>query len=88
VTRVGATLPPWCGGTYLPTKASFLASDNRADIGGMIVDIQTRAPRAYTVVAERMEYHALDPTIASDLDFLTQSGIGDWGLGTVEPHRG
>jgi hypothetical protein len=38
-----------------------------------IVDIETRAPRAYTVATERMEYHALDPTIASDL--LARSGI-------------
>jgi hypothetical protein len=48
-----------------------------------IVDIETRAPRAYTVATERMEYHALDPTIASDL--LARSGIG---VGIVEPHRG
>jgi hypothetical protein len=38
-----------------------------------IVDIETRAPRAYTVATERTEYHALDPTIASDL--LARSGI-------------
>ena len=61
-------------------ESSVLAADPRADIGGMIVDIETRAPRAYTVVAERMEYHALDPAIAPDLEFLAQSGIGDWGL--------
>ena len=64
----------------LTDESIVLASDNRADIGGMIVDIQTRAPRAYTVVAERMEYHALDSAITSDLNFLAQSGIGDWGL--------
>ncbi len=61
-------------------ESSVLAADPRADIGGMIVDIETRAPRAYTVVVERMEYHALDPAIAPDLEFLAQSGIGDWGL--------
>ena len=64
----------------LTGESTVLAADPRADIGGMIVDIQTRAPRAYTVVAERMEYHALDPAIAPDLDFLARSGIGDWGL--------
>ena len=61
-------------------ESTVLAADPRADIGGMIVDIETRAPRTYTVVAERMEYHALDPMITPDLDFLTRSGIGDWGL--------
>jgi dipeptidyl aminopeptidase/acylaminoacyl peptidase len=61
-------------------ESTVLASDPRADIGGMIVDIETRAPRAYTVVVERMEYHALDPAIAPDLEFLARSGIGDWGL--------
>jgi dipeptidyl aminopeptidase/acylaminoacyl peptidase len=61
-------------------EQTVLAVDPRADIGGMIVDIETRMPRAYTIVAERMEYHALDPTIVPDLDFLVQSGIGDWGL--------
>ena len=64
----------------LTGESTVLAADPRADIGGMIVDIQTRAPRAYTVVAERMEYHVLDPAIAPDLDFLARSGIGDWGL--------
>jgi hypothetical protein len=42
-----------------------------------IVDIETRAPRAYTVATERMEYHALDPTIASD--FWHGPGLV-WGL--------
>jgi dipeptidyl aminopeptidase/acylaminoacyl peptidase len=64
----------------LTGQQTVLAADPRADIGGMIVDIETRVPRAYTVVAERMEYHSLDPTIVPDLDFLAQSGIGDWGL--------
>ena len=61
-------------------ETTVLAADPRADIGGMIVDIETRTPRAYTVVVERIEYHALDHTIARDLDFLARSGIGDWGL--------
>ena len=61
-------------------ETTVLAADPRADIGGVIVDIETRTPRAYTVVVERLEYHALDNTMARDLDFLARSGIGDWAL--------
>jgi dipeptidyl aminopeptidase/acylaminoacyl peptidase len=64
----------------LTGENSVLAADPRADIGGMIVDIETFAPRAYSVVVERLEYHALDPAIAPDLAFLQKSAIGDWGL--------
>jgi dipeptidyl aminopeptidase/acylaminoacyl peptidase len=61
-------------------ETTVLAADARADIGGVIVDIETRTPRAYTVVVERLEYHALDNTMARDLGFLARSGIGDWAL--------
>ena len=61
-------------------ETTVLAADPRADIGGVIVDIETRTPRAYTVVVERLEYHALDNTMARDLYFLARSGIGDWAL--------
>ena len=61
-------------------ETTVLAADPRADIGGVIVDVETRTPRAYTVVVERLEYNALDNTMARDLDFLARSGIGDWAL--------
>ena len=64
----------------LTGERSVLAAEPRADIGGMIVDIETFEPRAYSIVVERLEYHALDPAIALDLAFLEQAVIGDWGL--------
>ncbi len=82
----GATPQPWFASICPAARRTVLAADPRADIGGMIVDIETRTPRAYTVVVERLEYHALDTTMARDLDFLARSGIGDWGL--IEPNRG
>ena len=42
----------------------------------MIVDIQTRAPRAYTVVAERMEYHALE--LGDHIGSEFPGAVGNW----------
>jgi acetyl esterase/lipase len=58
----------------------LLAADDRADISGLLIDRKTKAPLAYAVNYDRVRYHALDPAIQPDLDFLAASGIGDWGL--------
>ena len=61
-------------------ERSVLAEDARADIGGMLIDVNTYAPVAYAMQVERLSYHALDRAIQPDLDFLAAQNIGDWGL--------
>ena len=57
-----------------------LAADDRADIGGVLIDNTTKEPLAYVVNYDRVRYFALDPGIQPDLDFLSQAAIGDWGI--------
>jgi dipeptidyl aminopeptidase/acylaminoacyl peptidase len=58
----------------------LLAEDERADIGGVLVDLRSKAPLAYSVNYERNRYVALDAAVQGDLDFLDGAGIGDWGV--------
>ncbi len=62
------------GGTEL------LAADPRADIADLVTDPYGHVPRAYAVNYQRSRYHALDPAIQPDLDFLDDAGIGDWSV--------
>ena len=57
-----------------------IAADARADIGGVIADLTTHAPLAYSVNYERARWHALDESIRADLAFLDAAGIGDWSV--------
>jgi dipeptidyl aminopeptidase/acylaminoacyl peptidase len=59
---------------------ALLAADERADIAGLITDPYGHTPRAYAVNYERARYHALDPAIQPDLDFLDEAEIGDWSV--------
>jgi dipeptidyl aminopeptidase/acylaminoacyl peptidase len=56
----------------------ILAEDPRADIGGIIADRDTGEPLAYTVTVARLEYRAIGPKIAADIEFLSRQGIGEW----------
>jgi dipeptidyl aminopeptidase/acylaminoacyl peptidase len=60
--------------------ATVLAAHPRADIDFLLTDPDTHAPRAYSVMIERLSYTALDPRVQSDLDFLDDAGIGDWSV--------
>jgi YD repeat-containing protein len=55
-----------------------LAADDHADISGVLTDRKTKAPLACAVNYDRVRYHALDPAIQPDLDFLAAADIGDW----------
>lgn len=59
-------------------EQTLIAADDRADIGGVLVDQLTKAPLAYSVNYERNRYVALDPAVQPDLDYLDAANIGDW----------
>jgi dipeptidyl aminopeptidase/acylaminoacyl peptidase len=59
-------------------ESKILAAHDRADIGPVLRDSRTFEPVAYGVIAERLEYFALDPLIQPDLDFLRKQDVGDW----------
>lgn len=56
----------------------ILAEDARADIGGIIADRDTGEPLAYTVTAARLEYRAIGPKLAADIEFLSRQRVGEW----------
>lgn len=57
-----------------------IAAHDRADIGALLHDQETREPLAYSVMTERLDYVALDTRVQADLDFLGNEDIGDWYL--------
>ncbi|TCP97433.1 dipeptidyl aminopeptidase/acylaminoacyl peptidase [Sphingomonas sp. PP-F2F-A104-K0414] len=57
-----------------------MAQDDRADIGGLIADIDTYRPLAYSVTYEHHEYVVLDEAIRSDIEFLDAADVGDWSI--------
>ncbi|MCY0387300.1 S9 family peptidase [Robbsia sp. Bb-Pol-6] len=59
---------------------TVLFADPRADVGGYLTDPDTGVPVACSVDYQRLEYHALDPALQPDLDFLASQDIGDWAL--------
>src|SRR3984893_10762729 len=61
-------------------ETTLIAAHDKADIGAVLNERETRAPIAYSVITERLEYFALDPRVQPDLDFLSGQGIGDWFL--------
>jgi dipeptidyl aminopeptidase/acylaminoacyl peptidase len=56
---------------------TVLGSDGRADIGGTLFGPRTGKLQAYGVDYEKLEWKALDPAIAGDLDFLKQQLKGE-----------
>src|SRR3984893_6398068 len=61
-------------------ETTLIAAHDKADIGAVLNDRETRTPIAYSVITERLEYFALDPRVQPDLDFLSGRDIGDWFL--------
>ena len=61
-------------------ETSVLAEDGRADIPGIVGDIDTHEPLAYTVNYLRREHKALGPKLQPDIEFLTKAFGGEWTL--------
>ena len=62
----------------LATGAStVLASDAETDIAGVLLDPDTRDPQIVTILADRMEYLVLDPSVADDLKAIRELHPGD-----------
>jgi dipeptidyl aminopeptidase/acylaminoacyl peptidase len=62
----------------LATGAStVLASDAETDIAGVLVHPDTRDPQIVTILADRMEYLVLDPSVADDLKAIRALHPGD-----------
>ncbi len=60
---------------------TVLAEDPRADIGGMITDVASYRPLAYSVTYERSKLHMLDSSIERDIETLDgYAGDGEWRL--------
>jgi dipeptidyl aminopeptidase/acylaminoacyl peptidase len=59
---------------------TLIAAHDEADIGSVINDLETREPLAYSVMAERLSYFALDPRLEADIGFLREARIGDWSI--------
>ena len=59
-------------------ETTLIAAHDKADIGALLNDRETRTPIAYSVITERLKHFALDPCVQPDLDFLASQDIGDW----------
>jgi dipeptidyl aminopeptidase/acylaminoacyl peptidase len=57
-----------------------VAEDAKADIGGAIVDPDSGKVLAYGVDYLRNEWHAIDPSVKGDIDFLNANLKGDWAV--------
>ena len=56
----------------------LVAAHDKADIGSVLIDQETREPLAYAVMTERLAYYAIDPKVEADIALLNGSEIGDW----------
>jgi dipeptidyl aminopeptidase/acylaminoacyl peptidase len=61
-------------------EVRLIAGHEKADIGSVLNDQDTREPIAYSVMTERLTYFALDARVEADLDFLGREDIGDWSI--------
>ena len=59
-------------------STTLIAAHDKAEIGALLDDRETRTPIVYSVISERLEHFALDPSVQPDLDFLASQDIGDW----------
>ncbi|QGZ65228.1 S9 family peptidase [Paraburkholderia acidisoli] len=55
-----------------------LAEDARCDLGGVIVDKDTREPIGYGSYYTQHAWHALTPGFQTDLDRFAQHGLSEW----------
>jgi dipeptidyl aminopeptidase/acylaminoacyl peptidase len=59
-----------------------IAEDPRADIGGVIEDLETEEPLAYSVTYQTLEHKAIGKRLKGDIAFLNAQNIGDWDVGS------
>ena len=57
--------------------STVLAEDHETDIAGVLLHPDTRDPQIVTVLADRMEYVVLDPSVADDLKAIRALHPGD-----------
>jgi dipeptidyl aminopeptidase/acylaminoacyl peptidase len=55
-----------------------LAAHDEADIGTVLLDIESREPIAYSVTHARRSWHVLDERFREDFSFLEGQGLGDY----------
>jgi dipeptidyl aminopeptidase/acylaminoacyl peptidase len=58
-------------------EGEVLAEDPSADVTGVFVHPETKAPRIVTFLKDRAEYHVLDPDVAEDLAAVRALHPGD-----------
>jgi hypothetical protein len=63
-------------------EKSLIAGNDKADIGGAMVNIETREPLSYVVNYVRAEHHVLSQKVADDFAFLTKEFGTDFGVGS------
>ncbi len=63
-------------------ETRVLAEDPRADIGGIVADLETYKPLAYSVNYERTEHKTLGDRLAADFEFLSKNFGSEWGIGS------
>jgi dipeptidyl aminopeptidase/acylaminoacyl peptidase len=61
-------------------QLEVLASDRRVDIGGVLYHPTEHRPQAYATNWTSNTWHALDPAIAPDLEFLAGSTEGEYAI--------
>ncbi|MBK4999957.1 S9 family peptidase [Pseudomonas sp. S31] len=71
---------PWPSETADQQKAALLAFDDRADIGGLLVDNFTYEPLAYSIYHERKTRLLLNDKITADVKFLDAQIDGEWSI--------
>ena len=57
-----------------------IAEDPKADVGGVLEDPMTGYVQAYSVNYLKNEWHAVDPSVKPDIDFLDANLKGQWGV--------
>jgi dipeptidyl aminopeptidase/acylaminoacyl peptidase len=60
--------------------ARVIAENARADVVGVLTDLQTHAPLACAVNFERREFHVLDESIRADVEALNNHALGEWSV--------
>jgi dipeptidyl aminopeptidase/acylaminoacyl peptidase len=63
-------------------ETRVLAEDPRADIGGIVTDLDTHRPLAYSVNYERTEHKTLGERLTPDFEFLSKNFGSEWGVGS------
>ena len=59
-------------------EKTVVAHDDRVDLADILYDPATNAPLAYATNWTRTTWHAIDPSVASDIERLNALAHGDW----------